>query len=87
MKIVGIKPVNSKYENMKTLYDACISNNLILPSNVSNYFEGKEPNKKGVTLDLSSYVKKEDNKFVIDLNSLPSDVKAIHFIRGDYAKS
>lgn len=52
--IVGIKPPDEKWEQMKAIWDACMKADVQVPDEVDEYFEGEEPDDAGVIVPLGS---------------------------------
>jgi hypothetical protein len=50
--IKAIKPPNKKWREMKAVYDSCVKAGISIPDEVTDFFDGDEPNEKGVEIDL-----------------------------------
>jgi hypothetical protein len=78
LNVVGIRPVDEKYKQMKTIWDACISAGIEVPDKVNEYFDWEEPNENGVVVDIrNSFVERNDWNIVVDITKLPPDVTLI----------
>lgn len=84
IKIVGFRPVNQEYLNMKTIYNACIKANIEVPDEVKLFFEDKPPpiEDKAIEVDMSpgklhGVSNHKDNSMIIDLDQLPFGISII----------
>jgi hypothetical protein len=76
--VVGIRPVDDKWKQMKTIKDACESAGIEVPKKVSEYFDWEEPNENGVVVDVrDSCVERTEWSYLLDISKLPSDVTMI----------
>ncbi len=86
MYVVGIKPPDAKWNKMKKIYDACQEADMDVPDAVMDYFDGEDPDDKGVLLDesrlgkaVSEYCVEGCSGFEVELSKLPKDVKILRF--------
>jgi len=83
--IIGIKPADEKWKQMKAIWDACKTAKIQVPAEVEKFFGWADPEDQGVIVDIrnSNAVQKvnEDGEcgFLVDLNKLSPDVKFIKF--------
>jgi hypothetical protein len=82
--IVGFRPADQKWKEMKAIWDACNSAGVDLPKAVYDFFDGEHPaDKPGAEVDLKGAVKEwsadERDGYELDLSKLPPDVKFIRF--------
>lgn len=86
--VIGFKPVDEKYKNMRSVYDACKNAGVEIPKEVRDFFCDSEPDDAGVRIDeLPQECKKEfecskscSSGIEIDIVRLPKDVTIIRFI-------
>jgi hypothetical protein len=88
--VVGIKPPDEKWRQMKAVYDACIEAEVEIPEEVREFFEHDTPDDAGVVIDLDDdYAPspavskwsdgKERSGFEVKLEELPEGIKIIRF--------
>lgn len=83
--VVAIRPPDERWTQMKAVYDACAAAGLQPPDEVMDYFDGEEPDPKGVVLDLvrSGAVQDWSDDYSIGLEvrlaKLPPDVQILRF--------
>jgi hypothetical protein len=85
--VQGIKPPDEKFNQMLTIWKACIDANVNPPAAVHEFFRGDVPDEKGVIVDLQDghpavreYKVDMQDGFEIDLRKLPEDIKIIRFV-------
>lgn len=89
--VVGIRPPDKKWLEMKKVYDACLEANIPVPKKVDEFFNGEPPDDLGVEIPLGSKYgeqhkstsKHEDEMedgFLVDLDKLPEGVRYIRFV-------
>jgi len=82
--VIGFKPPDEKWKQMKEIFDACKKANIALPTEVDKFFNHEEPDDAGVRVDLKSILEKYTDDGVsgyqLDLSKLPNDVKIIRFV-------
>ncbi len=83
--VIGFKPKDYKWEQMKIIYDSCIKLGICIPKEVEDFFEGYPPDESGVRIDkLPDDCQKlysSDCKcgIEIDIPKLPKDITIIRF--------
>ena len=79
INIVGIKPANKKWKEMKAVYDTCVTANIPIPEEVVDFFEGEIPLDDGMEVPLVSHMEYGDTEdyYTIDLEGLPKGVTSI----------
>jgi hypothetical protein len=84
--VVGIKPADSKWRQMKAIWDACEAAEVQVPNEVGHYFGWEEPDDEGVRIDIAEdknavigIGQYNEGGFIIYLDRLPEDVKIIKF--------
>lgn len=58
--IVGIKPADEKWKQMKAIWDACAKADVAIPDEVDEFFDGEEPDDEGVVVPLGSLYRIKD---------------------------
>jgi hypothetical protein len=80
------RPPDEKFEKMKAAYNACKNAGLDTPDEVSDFFQGQNPNLlNGVEIQApsNSYVEGSDDSrqyIEVDLTKLPKDVRFVRFV-------
>jgi len=83
--IIGFRPPDKKWKEMKKVYDACIEARLEIPKEVDEFFGGEEPDESGVMLEIEEDEAVEEwsddmrQGFQVDVTKLPKDLKYIRF--------
>ncbi len=86
--VIGIKAPDKKWQKMKAVYDVCMAAKVQLPSEVTDFFDGCEPDPMGVEVDLvkqgamAEWRNDWARGFLIDVKKLPDDVTHIRISRG-----
>lgn len=81
MDVYGIKKADDKFYKMKAVYDSCTKANVKIPEEVDDYFGDREPDEKGVVIELNNDQLKEisDYKYEIDLSKFDKDISLLRF--------
>ncbi len=82
--IIGFKPPDEKWRQMKAVWDAVDAAKVDIPKMVYDYFEGSPPDVAGVEVELEGNAAQEwhdeyRSGFEVDLSKLPDGVKTIRF--------
>jgi hypothetical protein len=84
--VVGIKPVDEKWKQMKTIWDLCHQANIEAPDEVYEFFGEEGPDPAGVIVyrdGLNGAVQKYEGEYEsgleVHIDMLPKDVKIIRF--------
>jgi hypothetical protein len=86
--MLGIKPPDSRWKEMKLIWDACRAADVEPPKAVHEFFGGEAPNELGVEVSqrqleevgaIRNYETKNDLGFDVYLDKLPQDVKILRF--------
>lgn len=83
--IIGFKPPDKKWKEMKTVYDACEKAGIAIPEDVKEFFDYEKPDKKGVQVNIFDAIEEWENDdgfasgYQVNLKKVPSDVKYIRF--------
>lgn len=82
--VEGIKPADDKYNRMYAVWKACTDAKIPVPKEVELFFNGYEPNGKGVTISLdeevagvSTFSTDWAEGYDIDLNTLDKSIRII----------
>lgn len=84
--IVGFKPPDETWKNMKAIYDACTNAGMDPPDKVVRYFNGSKPDEHGVTVEIEElekdgavekYMADMKDGYEIYLDKIPKDIKVI----------
>jgi stress response protein SCP2 len=84
--VIGFKPPDDKWKQMKKAFDACCAAGIKVPDEVMEYFHWESPDDSGVKIDGDklSGVKKHsadmEDGFEVDIRKLPPDVTIIRFV-------
>jgi hypothetical protein len=84
--VIGIKPPDDKWKKMKAARDSCIVADIPIPDEIDDFFQGEEPDEKGVLVYLkedkccSLHCKEGEKGYEIDLSKLPNDIKILRFV-------
>ena len=85
---IGFKPTDDRWKKMKAVWDACYEAGVLLPNEVSRFFEFGQPDEAGVMVSqeilvycgaLSDWEDEDANGFELDVSKLPEDVTTIRF--------
>lgn len=81
--VCGIVPPDEQWMKMKAVYDACMKADIDIPDEVDEYFDGRNPDDKGMQIDIDDAVEEysgdSEDGFDVDLSKLPKKVKIIRF--------
>jgi len=82
--IVGYRPPDAKWMEMKAVYDSCKKAKIEIPEKVEKFFGWSPPDDAGVEIDLTKYSKEyqrdSQQGIEIELDKIPADVKIIRFV-------
>jgi hypothetical protein len=81
--IQGIKPPDSKWLKMKAAWDACTEVNVDPPPEVWEFFDGENPDEKGVVIDIRIEKRTyhdHGDAYEINLKDLDPDITIIRFL-------
>lgn len=79
--VVGIKDTDYRYQKMANIYFTCKEANVTIPDEVLDFFNDKEPNGMGVTVDITASMVQGlgEKHFDVDLKGLNKDIRYIRF--------
>jgi len=83
--VIGFKPPDAKWRQMKKAYDSCHAAGVEPPKEVSAFFEWGAPDEAGVEVNIEAheccteYNEEMVDGFEIDVTKLPKDVTRIRF--------
>lgn len=94
--IIGIKPADEQWRQMKAVWDACNVVGIQPPTEVTDFFDDAPPNEKGVEVEINfnrydlkdkrnhpavSFINDDGREFWdVDISKLPADVKIVRFV-------
>lgn len=85
MNIIGFKPPDKIWKEMKAIWDMCAKINIDPPEEVEEFFDYEAPDKKGVIINLKNSPSVEEwsadmeSGFQVNLKKLPEGIKFIRF--------
>lgn len=84
--IVGYRPEDEKWHQMKAVWDACVKAGTDTPHEVVRFFDGMPPESKcGLEVDISNATREYQTRGVggheVDISKLPKDVSIIRFYK------
>lgn len=84
--VLGFRPPDEKFQQMKAVYDACQAAGVEVPDDVQNFFEYGPPDDAGVQLDLQrdseavhEWRDESCEGYEVDLRKLPQGIHIIRF--------
>lgn len=77
--VIGFKPPDEKWLQMKAVRDSCISAKVNIPQVVDDFFNNDDPDELGVEVELPTHAWSDDCRegFEVIVSEIPSDVKVI----------
>jgi len=77
--VIGFKPPDEKWKQMKAIYDSCEKANVATPKEVDEFFNYDPPSDNGVEVDLSLKKLAEDSEegYLLKVSDIPKDVTLI----------
>jgi hypothetical protein len=81
-RVAGFAPPDEKWLNMKTVWDACNQAGVPVPSQVTEFFNFKDPDVGGVEIELPVHEWRggfEGSGYELDIADIPPQVKTIRF--------
>jgi len=52
--VLGFKPPDNKWKEMKAVWDSCEKADIEIPDEVEEFFDGEKPDAAGVEIDLEN---------------------------------
>ena len=79
--VIGFKPPDEKWRQMKLVYDTCKTAGVDVPETVSEFFNYETPDDMGVEVEIPVHEYSDDMQegFEVYVSELPADVKVIRF--------
>lgn len=84
--VVGFRPPDKKWEEMKLVWEACERTGVEIPKKVLEFFDHEDPaGKPGMSMNLmdtdavKEYHEEAVQGFEVDLTKLPKDLEIIRF--------
>lgn len=83
--VIGFREADETFTKMEAAFNACKAAGIELPKAVCDFFEGENPDPKGVKINLGDAVEKwkdgyDSEGFQVDLTKLPKGIRYIRFI-------
>jgi hypothetical protein len=86
--VVGFIPPDSKFDEMKKIWDLCSASDVEIPTEVGDFFNWETPDAAGVEIDIEAFVSRDcghecQDGWEIDLNILSNShphIKKIRFV-------
>lgn len=80
--IVGMRPPDEKWKEMKAVWDACKAANVEIPDAVGDFFDDDEPDPKGIAIDLLSSEHSDEfrNWHTLSISDIPNNITEIRFV-------
>lgn len=82
--VVGFRPADEKWEQMKTIWLACTKAGIGAPEEVLDFFEHEDPiGKPGIEISIDNALKEwaDDYRsgYELDVSKLPPNIRIIRF--------
>lgn len=81
--IIGFKPPDEKWKQMKQVWESCEKANIEQPKEVLEYFNYKTPDESGVEVKIDNIAEEWSDEsrsgYQVQLDKLPKDIKVIRF--------
>lgn len=79
--VIGFRPPDQKWKDMKAVWDSCERANAEIPDEVYDFFNGEPPDEKGVevAIPIEEWSNEAGSGFEVEISKLPKDVKIIRF--------
>ena len=82
--VEGIRPPDEKYKKMAAAWKACDAVGIEPPEDVLDFFDGEEPDGKGLKVDISVAVTECGPEgmdyYDVDLSKLPKNITIVRFV-------
>ncbi|MEU7338739.1 hypothetical protein [Streptomyces sp. NPDC007074] len=80
-RIKGFAPPDERWQQMKTIWDACRAAHIDPPADVERFFDGAEPNPHGQEVDIPHREWQDDHRQGVEIQTddIPENVKVIRF--------
>jgi len=79
--VIGIVPADEKWLKMKEVWDVCRAAGFDPPDEVYDFFEGQDPDDKGMAVEIphEEWAADMDQGVEIEVANIPDKVKIIRF--------
>lgn len=79
--VIGFKPPDKIWENMKKIWFACEEAGVGVPEEVAKYFNYEKPDPFGVEVQIPvrEWFREGGSGYELDMKDIPTDVKTIRF--------
>ncbi len=82
-RVVGFKPPDGKWKEMRAIWDACEKGLIEIPDKVLEFFNHIPPDNAGVIVDLNTsdgvvdWAGEDSAGYQIEIQKLPPDIKFV----------
>jgi len=77
--VIGVKAPDEKFRMMEKVYQLCLELDIDMPAEVSDFFEGDEPNEMGVEVEIPFEESEDGCIYTVNVKKIPKDVTHIQF--------
>ena len=79
--VVGFRPPDKKWKEMKEVYDACVKAKIGIPEDVNKFFGFNHPDPKGIEVEIphKEYNCEMGGGVEIEVSKIPKDIAFIRF--------
>lgn len=83
--VIGFRPPDKRWKEMKEVYDTCIKAKVGIPEEVDDFFGNMKPDESGVKIEIEETGAVEEwnddynQGFQVDITKLPKDLKYVRF--------
>ncbi len=79
--VSGITPPDDEYQKMKAIWDSCTAGGIEVPEQVSEYFDWKNPDPKGIARDVDEATTRVSDEYSygydIEISKLNPNIRFI----------
>ncbi len=81
--VIGVRPPDEKWKEMKDIWDACEKGDISTPDEVLEFFNYEPPDKDGVLVDLDTesgvvdWREDDSEGYQIEILKLPANIKFV----------
>lgn len=84
-RVVGFRPPDEKWNQMKVIWDACKAAGIRPPTDVETFFDGREPEPRGIEIRIPAEKWNDgpngvSEGFEVEVAKIPDHVTHIRFI-------
>ena len=63
--VLGVRPIDQRFQKMKAVYDACAAAGVGVPEEVLDFFDGDDPPLYGIEVDIKEALIRVDEEETI----------------------